>query len=493
MRKTACLLIVILIALALLNYPLSVSAEGTKDWSDEPIITKVYESGKEQIIVEWEGIADFYYVYLDGKKAATVNLNYAILNVKRGRHQLQILPIKLESKEAESTFGFDVSLPLPEILSFLGDGLDASANVDLSAFGIDPKNILQGTRSSIFTLNYNISYIVDSVPEIVDAVTDFGDNVVLSFVDKYDSDSYGIGIKSGKDITHVEFDRSSPMCSEWIDKNNSNVTLVLNRQYLQSQGCMIPELGEKYSFTVRLGKYSINQVSGEPEIMMLLGSKDSKAFSYTPVAAWKTAPEITYASQTADGQITLRWTHETNGLNCEYEIVRIDRILGVKKGEDVLGKTTEHEFAVDDLMNGKYELAVVPVYATEKGDTSDEASVEVANSWVAAPELSCETLSDKKVRLTWTAASGVESYHIIVYAGSGSALRFVNLDYKKYQEIDVPATDGQMEYVFEYGDELVTDNGVRLRFEIYAVRHAANGTEQKSSVSKQALQIQLES
>ena len=88
MRKTACLLIVILIALALLNYPLSVSAEGTKDWSDEPIITKVYESGKEQIIVEWEGIADFYYVYLDGKKAATVNLNYAILNVKSGRHQL---------------------------------------------------------------------------------------------------------------------------------------------------------------------------------------------------------------------------------------------------------------------------------------------------------------------------------------------------------------------------------------------------------------------
>ena len=431
MRKTACLLVVVLVVSALLSFPFFAIADGTADWSDEPIITKVYESGKEQIIVEWEGSADFYYVYLDGKKAATVNLNYAILNIKRGRHQLQILPIKLESKGKDSTFGFDVSVPLPEILSFLGDDLDASANVDLSAFGIDPKNILQGTRSSIFTLNYNISYIVDSVPEIVDAVTDFDDNVVLSFIDKYDSDSYGIGVKNGKDITYVEFDRSSPQCAEWIDKNNSNVTLTLNRQYLKSQGCMIPELGEKYSFTVRLGKYSVNLVSGEPETMMLLGSKDSKAFSYTPVAAWKSAPEITYASQTADGQITLRWTHETNGLNCEYEVVEINRLLGVKKGEDLLGKTTEHEFVVNDLMNGKYEFAVIPVYATERGDTSDEASVEVANSWVAAPELSCEALSDNRVRLTWTAASGVESYHIVVYAGSGSLLRFVKLDYKK--------------------------------------------------------------
>lgn len=493
MRRVAYLLIVVLITSALFSYPDFAFAEGTKDWSAEPVITKVYESGKDQIILEWEGCADFYYIYLDGKKAATVNLNYAILNIKRGQHQLQILPIKLESKGADSTFGFDVSVPLPKLISkVLGDNLEASANVDLSALGIDPKTILQGTRSQIFTLNYNSSPFIDTTPEIIDATTDFDDNVVLSFTDKYDSDSYGIGVWSGKDVTYVEFDRSSQTCTEWIDKNNTNVTIVLNREYLTSQSCMIPELGEKYSFTVRLGKYAVNLVSAKPEPTMLLASKDSKAFSFTPIAAWKAAPEINYASQTADGQVTLRWAHETNGLDCEYEIVRVNKLFGVKKGEDVIGRTTEHEYVINDLVNGKVDFAVVPVYEMERGDISDEMTVEVANSWVAAPEFFCEAISDNKVRLTWIATSGVESYHIVVYAGSGSLLRFVNLDYKKYQEFDIQATDEKMEYVYEYGDELVTDTGVRLRFEINAVRHTANGTEQKSSVSKESIQISID-
>lgn len=489
MRKTICLLSLLFIVSALLCFPSFTDA--TDDWSAEPVITKVYESGKEQIIVEWEGSADFYYVYLDGKKVATVNLNYAILNVKRGHHQLQILPIKLESKGTGSALGLEFSLPLPKVVSaFLGDELEASANIDLSALGVDPKNILQGMRSQIFTLNYNSSQIVDSVPEIVNAITDFNDNVVLTFIDKYDSDSYEISVKNGKDVTYVMYDRSTPTCAEWIDKSNSNVTIILDRNYLQSQGCMIPELNDKYSFTVRLGKRTLNLVTGEPEPTMLLGSKESKAFAYTPTAAWKTAPEITYASQTADGQVTLQWAHETNGLTCEYEVIRINRLLGVKKGSDVLGKTKKHEFIVNDLMNEKISFEVVPVYAGERGDTSDEVSVEVANSWVAAPEFSCEELSGNRVRLTWIAASGVESYHIVVYAGSGSALRFVNLDYKKYIESDIPATVGTMEYVFEYEDELMTDNGVRLRFEMYAVRHTTSGKEQRSSVSKQSFTIQ---
>ena len=495
MRKTACLLAAMLILSVLLSFPVLADNEG--EWSAEPIITKVYESGKEQIILEWEGNSDLYYVYLDGKKAATVNLNYAILDIKPGHHQLQILPIKLESKNADSSFGFEFSIPLNNFIKipFLSNNeesrnLSASANLDFASLGIDPKDILQGTRSSIFTVNYNSSSFFNAVPEIVSAATDFDDNVILSFIDKYDSDSYGIGIKSGKDITYVEFDRASDQCSKWIDKSNSSVTIVLDREYLKSQGCMIPELDEKYSFSVRLGRYAANMVTGEREDTMLLGSKDSKAFSYTPTAAWKTAPEITYASQTADGQVTLRWTHEANGLDCEYEVIRINRLLGVKKGEDVLGKTAKHEFVINDLMNGKVGFVIVPVYAKQQGEASNEASVEVANSWVAAPELTCEALPDNRVRLTWTAAAGVESYHIEVYAGSGSALRFVNLDYKKYKEFDIPATSRKMEYIIEYGNELVTDSGVRLRFEIYAVRHAANGAEQKSSVSKQVLQIQ---
>ena len=495
MRKTICLLIILVIIAGLLSVP--ARAENTDDWGAEPVITKVYESGKEQIILEWEGKADIYYVYLDGKKAATVNLNYAILNVKSGRHQLQVLPIKIESKGAESSFGFEFSLPLSNIIKipFLSNdeesqSLSASANIDFASLGIDPKNIYQGLRSQIITVNYNSNSFFNAVPEIVAAATDFNDNVVLTFTDKYDSDSYTIGVKNGKDVTYVEFDTSSPDCVEWIDKSNANVTVVLSRAFLKSQGCMIPELDEAYKFTVRLGKYAINLVTGEPEPTMFLGSKDSKAFSYMPISAWKTAPEIIYASQTADGQVTLRWTHEDNGLNCEYEVIHIKKLAGVKTGEEVLGKTSEHEFVIKDLMNGQFDFAIVPVYANERGIASNAASVTTANNWVAAPELVCEALSEKQIKLTWTAASGVESYHIVVYAGSGSALRFVNLDFKKYKELDFPAVEGKMEYVFEYGDELVTESGVRLRFEICAVRHAANGAEQRSSVSKQVIQIQ---
>ena len=467
-------------------------AADSDEWSAAPVVTKVYESGKEQLIVEWEGSADLYYVYLDGKKTATVNLNYAILDVKAGRHQLQILPIRLQSKEGDKNFGFEVSLPLKALkLPFAEDEeLKASANVDLSAFGIDPKDVLQGTRSPILTLNYNTSPFFSATPEVTSAATDFDDNVILTFTDKYDSESYQIGVKSGKDVTYVEFDRSAADAAKWITKDNSTVTVILDRDYLKKQGCMIPELDEKYSFTVKLGKYAVDLVSGEAEPTMLLGSKESKGYGYTPTAAWKTAPEITYASQSADGQVTLRWTHETNGLACEYEVIRINKVLGVKKGEEILGQTAKNEFVVNDLMNGTIDFAVVPVYKEEKGEASETAAVELSNSWVAAPSLTCEALSGNRVRLTWESAAGVESYHIVVYAGSGSVLRFVNLDYKKYGEFDVTAKPGKMEYIYEFGSEAATDNGVKLRFEIYGLRHAANGEEQRSAVSKQSLVIQ---
>ena len=68
MRKTIYLLVLALIVSALLSSPISIYADVADDWDAEPIITKVYESGKEQIIVEWEGTADFYYVYLDGER-----------------------------------------------------------------------------------------------------------------------------------------------------------------------------------------------------------------------------------------------------------------------------------------------------------------------------------------------------------------------------------------------------------------------------------------
>ena len=58
-------------------------------------------------------------------------------------------------------------------------------------------------------------------------------------------------------------------------------------------------------------------------------------------------------------------------------------------------------------MNGNYSFQVTPVLGTEKGMPSKEASVEVVNDWVAAPEVEHQIISEKQVQLSWTAASGI--------------------------------------------------------------------------------------
>ena len=74
-----------------------------------------------------------------------------------------------------------------------------------------------------------------------------------------------------------------------------------------------------------------------------------------------------------------------------------------------------------------------------------------------------------------------------VSAGSGSLLRFVNLDYKKYSEFDVQAKPGDMEYTFTYKDNIDPETGVKLKFEIYGIRHTATGSEQKSATTTQTI------
>ena len=198
---------------------------------------------------------------------------------------------------------------------------------------------------------------------------------------------------------------------------------------------------------------------------------------------------ITYASQTADGQITLRWDHDDNGLGCEYKIVKQDILLGVKKGEEEIGRISEKEFSVDDLMNGKYTYAVIPLFSGEEGISSEPVTVEVKNNWVAAPALKCRAENNGAVTLKWTAPEGVESYHITVSVSDGSLLRFVKLDYKKYEEFDVEAEAGEMTYTYTYDQPVDPENGVNLKFEIYGIRHAADGTEQRSASSTQTIML----
>ncbi len=449
-----------------------------EEWKEMPVITHVYELSEERFALEWEGNAELYQVYVDGKKVSTVNFSTAFIDLKTGSHQIVIIPIKYESKNADTTFELNLGIL---------DKAEVGGSIDLGALGIDPKDLLQGTPSKTFSINYTADPLMSAVPEIVSADTDFDDRVLLTFTDHYDSDVYRITIKSGKNVNYAEFDTSSADAAALITKINSRVTITLDQNYLRSHRCFIPELNQNYSFLVKLQRHPNNYVDGQEEESIILESKESKAFVYTPFAAWKNAPEITYASQTADGQVTLQWAHDDGGLGCEYRILRYDKVLGIKTGEKEIGKTSKREYVIKDLTNGKYTYVIVPLYSREQGFVSEEVLVEVQNNWVVAPAIKCELGKDKQVVLRWSSPEGIESYHVTVYAGSGSLLRFINLDYKKYSEFDVKANPGNMEYTFTYRDSIDPENGVRLKFEIYGVRHAANGKEQKSATTKQTI------
>ena len=474
--------LILIAAILLLSVP-AARAESGAEWNAAPVITKAYELSAGELYLEWQGNAPVYQVYMDGKSVADVIVNNAVIPVKKGTHNILVYPIS-ESKSADTKLDLGLNIGGDSI------GLGGNLGLDLGALGLDPKKLAAGNPSEPLHIDYTADPIYNASPEELAAETDFGGRVHLSFTDRYNADEYLIAIKKRKDVNYIRFNIHSEEAEAFVSKANSVVTLILDQDFLWGQGCMIPELDEKYSFTVQLRKYAVNMLNGEKEPTVIHESKASRGLDYTLTAPWKNAPVMTYASQTADGQITLRWDHDDGDLNCEYMVLKINKTLGIRTGEEIWGVTTDNEYVVNDLMNGGYSIAVTPRYQGERGNASQEVWLEIRNDWVAAPVFSCVQTAVDQVRLTWPAAAHVETYHVTVYAGnSRSLLRFVNLDYRKYAEIDLPSDGETMEYLFVYGDPYDADAGLRLKFEIYGVRHTAGGAEQKSAVSAQTIRL----
>lgn len=476
MKKTLAVLLAVL-----LPFTGIVFAEATDEWQTAPVITQAYEISSGNVYLEWVGYAPVYQVHMDGESAASVIVNHAVIPVKAGTHSFVVYPIS-ESKSA------DTKLEVGLNASVIG----GSIGLDLAALGLDPKKLVAGNPSLPVNIDYMDAAIFNATPEQLCAVTDAQNRVQLSFTDRFHADEYLVSVKIGKDVNRVKFVKGTTDGEALIQQDKSIVTLTLDPDFLEKQDCMIPELDSPYSFTVQLRKYAENMLNGEKVPTVVHQSRESSQYSYVPTAAWKTAPAITYASQTADGQMTLRWDHEDYDLGCEYAVVKIEKMLGIKTGEKELGTTRDNTYVVNDLMNGACTLCVVPVLAGEKGAASAEVSLNIQNDWVVAPALTCEAQGDNTVRLVWNASEGVESYHITVSRGdSESLLRFINMDYSQYAEYDVTATPGEMEYVFPYDEAINPETGVKLRFEIYGVRHTTSGEEQKTASSSQTLTVGL--
>ena len=501
MKKAVAILFVLTLMFSLVSF-----AEEAEDWSIPPVFTKAYEQSAGKVYIEWEGNAPLYQIFLDGNKIADVTVSHHVLDLSKGTHSVMIYPIYVEKTGADNKVGIDVGVPIPKLEA----DIKLDLNLDLASLGLEAKNLIPGNASEALNIDYKANPIIDGTATDLSAVTDFNNNVVLSFNDQYNADEYEVMIKKGNNANYVTFYAGDEEDAGLIIEDNALVSLVLDRDFLAKQDCPQPVMNEEYKFSVLMRKYARDYVSGEKIRSTIHSSKTSSELTYKPTELWKTAPAIDYASQTADGEITLRWSHEDGGLGCEYAIMKINKIMGVMTGEEQLGITKEHEFIIRDLANGGYCFNIVPTYGGEKGTYSVDANVEVKNDWVIAPALKCEQTGDKQVKLTWKAPANIEQYHITVYTGdNNSILRFVDLDYSKYTEFDLTASEGDMEYIYEFdkdgdsGNDINLDisipglidtsinlaSGQKLKFEIYGIRHTESGAEQKSATSSQTINL----
>ena len=138
-------IISILVVFFILSFSLhTVSFADNNDWTAQPIITSVFESADGQITLEWEGNADIYQLFVDGKIAVTTTLSTTSLNLKNGSHRISVVPIRYESKNADTRIeiGFNAL-----------NNIGIEGVIDLGSLGIDPKDLFQGTPSK--TLTYN--------------------------------------------------------------------------------------------------------------------------------------------------------------------------------------------------------------------------------------------------------------------------------------------------------------------------------------------------
>ena len=101
---------------------------------------------------------------------------------------------------------------------------------------------------------------------------------------------YVIYIKRGDDTSKVVYQASGNDAS--CVKQGTEVTIVLEPEYLQANNCIVPKLNEKYKFSVQLQKYPMSYLTGNAITDYLISSKESKPVEYTPTAIWKSKPSI---------------------------------------------------------------------------------------------------------------------------------------------------------------------------------------------------------
>ena len=433
------------------------------DWTEEPTFLSAHETGKDQFTIIWEGKAPVYIVKVDGTDKATVADNKATFKLDNGTHNLQIIPVNRESGRDDIE---GITGPI---------SIRTSYNFNLDKYHMKKDHLVAGQFSEEKEINYTAEKIYDASPDGLTSFLDLHGAIHLRFIDHFKSDRYIVSYRTGSDEYSVAFSRDDQESAKWISTTADLIEIVLDPDFLQSKRDPIIQPDKDYTFSVQLQKKPIDYMSNEKAEKTLLSSQRANtSLKTTPV--WKTAPVITFAEQTADGEVTIRWTHPGAELGYQYSVSLRSKAVFITTGESELIKVNGTEAVLKGLQNGNYTLVVTPEVDGQKGTSSAEFTVVVNNNWSQAPEVVLSQIDSRTAKAEITHIFGIEEYHIKILCGdSGNLLKYVDLDYSVYGEYTVDAVSPVTEYTFVYEKEAKPTDEIKVKFEIYGIHHDEDG------------------
>ena len=450
------------------------------DWTDMPVITSAHETGKDQFTITWEGKAPVYIVKIDGVEKTTVADNKATFKLEDGLHTAQIIPINRETRrdDIQNIFG-----PIK---------IKTSINFSLDKYHMDKDHLVAGQFSDEIKIDYSGEKIYDASPASLRAAMDLQGAVYLTFTDPYGADGYQVRYKTGNEENGVNYSLSDEDTAKWITKDEDSVKIMLDSEYLQSKEFPAIQLNKDYSFSVLLQKNPTDHITaGKAENTLLVSKSTSTNLKTTPV--WKDAPVITFSEQTADGEITIKWTHPAAELGSQYTVTLRNKALIITTGESELAKVTGTEAVIKNLQNGSYTMVVTPENEGEKGNSSAEFTVNVNNNWSQTPEVTVTQIDPKAAKVEISHVFGIEKYNIKVFCGNKeNLLSIIDMDYSLYGEYVVDAVSPVTEYTFVYDKEDQSTDELKVKFEIYGIHLSEDGKEQNSATKIEQITLKKE-
>lgn len=447
------------------------------DWTEMPVILSAHETGKDQFSVTWKGKAPVYMILVDGAEKTVVADTKATFKLENGMHTIQIVPVNRETKRDDIR---NISGPIT---------IKTAVSFNLDMYHMQKDHLVAGLFSKEIQIEYSAEKIYDSSPVGLKAAMGLHGEVHLTFTDPLDVNNYLVSYKTGNEEHSVTYNKADRASTKWITLDNTSVQIIIDPGFLQTNNMSAIQFDKDYSFSVLLQKNPTEYVAKQEKADNILSSKKASVnLKTTPV--WKDAPIITFGEQTADGEVTIRWSHPAVELGCQYILSLRNKAAFITTGESELIRVNGAEAVISNLQNGNYTLVVTPENEGSRGTSSAEYTVAVNNNWSQAPEVILTQLDSRSAKVEITHVYGIESYIIRVSCGnSANILRYVNLDFSLYDEYTVDAKSPVTDFIFRYEKEANPEDVIRVKFEIYGIHKSDDETLQHSATITQQINL----